>query len=78
MAYNNERDPRRNPNDPVRRAPFGRNNMLPLIVAAVIAVALIAMMYPRTTPEHVGETNNAGPSVQTVTPAPSPTTQPQP
>ena len=75
MTYDNERDPRRSPNDPVRRStPFGRNNMLPLIVAAAIAVALIAIMYPRTTTERVGDTTNTGPSVQTVTPAPSPDT----
>ena len=77
MTYNNEPDPRRNPNDR-RSAPFGRSNVLPLIVAAAIAVALIAMMYPRTGTERVGDTNNAGPSVQTVTPAASPTTEPRP
>ena len=79
MTYNNEPDPRRSQNDPLRRSsPVGRNNMLPLIVAVAIAVALIAMMYPRTGTERVGDTNNAGPSVQTVTPAPSPTTEPRP
>ena len=79
MTYNNEPDPRRNPDDPVRRStPVGRNNMLPLLVAAAIAVALIAMMYPRTSTDRVGDTTNTGPSVQTVTPAPSPTTEPRP
>ena len=79
MTYENPRDPRRNLDDPVRRStPFGRNNMLPLLVAAAIAVALIAMMYPRTTTERVNDTTNTGPSVQTVTPAPSPTTEPRP
>ena len=79
MTYNNERDPRRSQNDPTRRStPFGRNNMLPLLVAAAIAVALIAMMYPRTSTDRVGDTTNTGPSVQTVTPAPSPTTEPRP
>ena len=79
MTNNNERDSRRNQNDPAGRStPFGRNNMLPLLVAAAIAVALIAMMYPRTTTERVNDTTNTGPSVQTVTPAPSPTTEPRP
>ena len=83
-------DPRRNPNDRSQRStPYGRSNMLPLIAAAAIAVALIALMYPRTTTERVGDTTNAGPSVQTVTPTPStdtavvepvpsPTTEPRP
>lgn len=79
MTNNNEHDSRRNQNDSAGRStPFGRNNMLPLLVAAAIAVALIAMMYPRTTTERVGDTTNTGPSVQTVTPAPSPTTEPRP
>ena len=78
MTYD-KRDPRNSPTDPVRRStPFGRNNMLPLIVAAAIAVVLIAMMYPRTPAERVNDTNNAGPSVQTVTPTPGPTTEPRP
>ena len=79
MTNNNGRDSRRNPNDPLRRStPFGRNNVLPLLVAAAIAVALIAMMYPRTSTDRVGDTTNTGASVQTVTPAPSPTTEPRP
>ena len=77
MTHSNQRDPRRSPNDHAGRSSlFGRNNMLPLILAAAIAVALIAMMYPRTTTERVGDTNNAGPSVKTVIPAPSPSTSP--
>ena len=67
-----DRDPRRNPN-PNQRAT--RSNLLPLIVAAAIAVVLVVMMFPRTTPERLGETN-AAPSVQTATP--SPTTEPRP
>ena len=78
MTNNNERDSRRNQNDRAGRStPFGRHNILPLLVAAAIAVALIAMMYPRTTTERVGDTTNTSPSVQTVTPAP-PTTEPRP
>ena len=77
MTFNN--DPRRNPNDTSQRSkPFERSNVLPLIVAAAIAVVLIAMVYPRTSQDRVGDTNNAAPSVQTVTPAPSPTTEPRP
>ena len=76
MTYKNEPDPRRDSNDR-RSTPFGRSNVLPLIVAAAIAVALIVMMYPRTGTESLGDTNNAGPSVQTVIPAPSPT-EPRP
>ena len=76
MTFNN--DPRRTPNDPVRHSkPFGRSNVLPLIVAAAVAVALIALMLPRTVTHPAGDTN-AGPSMQTVTPARSPTTEPRP
>ena len=75
MTYESPRDPRRN-NPTPRSASVGRNNMLPLLVAAAIAVALIAMMYPRTTTDRVGDTTNTGPSVQTETP--SPTTEPRP
>ena len=75
MTYNNEPDPRRTPNDR-QSGLFGRNNMLPLLVAAAIAVALIAMIYPRTSTDRVGDTTNTGPSVQTVTPTPSPSPAP--
>jgi hypothetical protein len=77
MTFNHERDPRRNPNER-HSGLFGRNNVLPLIVAAAIAVALIAMMYPRTTTERVSDTINTGPSVRTVAPTLSPTTEPPP
>ena len=77
MTYESPREPRRNDPTP-HSASAGRNNILPLIVAAAIAVALIAMMYPRTATDRVGDTTNTGPSVQTVTPAPSPTTEPRP
>jgi hypothetical protein len=76
MTFNNDRS--RNPNEPVRRStPFGRSNVLPLIVAAAVAIALIALMLSRTATHRVDDTN-AGPSVQTMTPAPSPTTEPRP
>ena len=77
MTYETPREPRRNNPSP-HPTPAGRNNMWPLIIAAAIAVVLIAMMYPRTTTDRVGDTTNTGPSVQTVTPAPSPTTEPRP
>ena len=79
MTYQNPRDPRE-PNVPVVRGRPGESfgGWLPLIIAAGIAAVVIAMMYPRTTPERVGGTNNDGPSVQTVTPSPPPTTEPRP
>ncbi len=79
MTYDNERDPRRDPNDPLPpRRPSTYGSWLPLALAAAVVVAVIAMMYPRTTTDRVGETTNTGPSVQTVTPTPSPTTEPRP
>ena len=77
MTYNNERDPRRDPDDPLTsRRPSAYGSWLPL--AALVAVAVIAWMYPHTTSDRTGDTTNTGPSVQTVTPAPSPTTEPRP
>jgi hypothetical protein len=76
--YNRPRDPRLDPSDPNyvdRPSAFG-GTLLPLILAAAIAVAVIAMFYPRTTTDRVGDTNNAGSPVQTVTPSPSPSTSP--
>jgi hypothetical protein len=49
--------------------------LLPLLLAAAIAALLIAMLYPGDR-GRVGDTNNAGPSVQTVTPSPTPSTSP--
>ena len=48
-----------------------------VFVAAVIAVLMIAVFYPGGE-GRVGDTSNSGPTVQTVTPAPSPTTEPRP
>ena len=76
MTYSNERDPRRNPNDPLTpRRPSAYAGWLPFALAAAVAVAVIAMMYQSTAPERVGDTNNAGPSVQTVAPSPTPSTE---
>jgi hypothetical protein len=79
MTYNNEPDPLRTPHDPLTpRRPTAYGGWLPLAFAAAVVLAIIALMYPRTTPDRTGDTTNAGPSVQTVTPAPSPTTEPRP
>ena len=79
MTYQNPRDPH-DPNAPADRGrpkkAFG--SWLPLVLAALVAVAVIAWMYPHTTTDRTGDTTNTGPSVQTVTPAPSPTTEPRP
>jgi hypothetical protein len=47
---------------------------IPILLALAVVAAVIAMMYPRTATERVGDTTNTGPSMQTVTPAPSPST----
>jgi hypothetical protein len=46
-----------------------------LFVAAVIGILMIAIYYP-TSEGRVGDTNNAGPSVKTVTPTPMPPASP--
>lgn len=51
------------------------STLLPLMLAAAIVLALIVMFYPGTD-GRIGDTNNAGPAVKTVTPAPSPSTSP--
>ena len=77
MTDENPRDSR-GPNAPVTRGrpkeSFG--GWLPLVLAAAVALAVIAMMYPRTTPDRTGDTTNTGPSVETVAPMPSPSTSP--
>jgi hypothetical protein len=79
MTHTNERDLRRIPNDlaDAPRPSLLAGTLLPLIVAAALAAIVVAMVYQGPTTERVGDTN-AGPSVQTVTPAPSPTTEPRP
>jgi hypothetical protein len=49
---------------------------MPLLLAAAIVVALIAMLYQTNDLSRVGDTNNAGPSVNTVMPSPTPSTSP--
>jgi hypothetical protein len=76
MTYENPRDPR-DPNAPVPRGRRAQSfgGWLPLVFAAAVTIAVIALVYPRVT--QTGDTN-AGPSVQTITPAPSPTAEPRP
>jgi outer membrane biosynthesis protein TonB len=50
--------------------------LLPILLAAAVTVALIAMLLPNSTPTRLGDTTNAGPSVKTVNPSPSPSTAP--
>ena len=77
MTYNNERDPRRDPNDPLTpRRPSAYGSWLPFVLAALIAVAVIAWMYPHTTADRTRNTTNTGPSIETVAPTPSPSTSP--
>ena len=73
MTNNNERDPRRDPNDPLTpRRPSAYGSWLPFVLAALVAVAVIAW----TTPDRTGYTTNTGPSIETVAPTPSPSTSP--
>jgi hypothetical protein len=52
------------------------NVLVPLLLAATLVIALIAMLYQSNDLPRVGDTNNAGPSVTTMTPSPSPSTSP--
>ncbi len=72
--YDKSRDRRSDPMNPNGHSSWYGGTLLPLIVAAAIAVALIAMMFPRDG-ERSADTN-AGPSVETVAPSPAPTTAP--
>jgi hypothetical protein len=76
MTYENPRDPRIDSNDPVARGrpSASLGGWLPLVLAAAVAAAVLAMVYPRLATDRAGDTNNAGPSVQTVAPTPSPST----
>jgi hypothetical protein len=50
--------------------------LMPLLLAAAIVVALIAMLYQTNDLSRVSDTNNAGPAVNTVMPSPTPSTSP--
>ena len=79
MTQTNERDLRRDLDDPAdaQRPTVLSDIVQPLILAVVLAVIVIVMAY-RGPAERVGDTTNTGPSVQTVTPAPSPMAEPRP
>lgn len=66
--------------DPNLAGPLDRRSgmptLLPLLLAAAAAVLLIALFYPMSS-GRVGDTTNAGPSVQTMTPQPTPSTSPR-
>jgi hypothetical protein len=68
------RDPRFDPKDPqyLERS-SSLDEFLPLLVIAFLAFAVIAMAYPRTPTTF---DNDSGLSVQTVNPAPTPSTSP--
>ena len=71
MTNTKERDLRRD-----QTSSLLAGTLVPLIIAAALAAIVIVMAYQQPA-ERAGDTN-AGPSVQTVTPAPSPTTEPRP
>ena len=74
MALYEQHDPRARIDEPSYASPWSALSIgaVLLFVVAVIAVLMIAVFYPGSE-SRVGDTN-AGPSLQTVTPAPSPTT----
>jgi hypothetical protein len=76
MTDTDESDRRRDLSDPLDPRSSSPAAILPLIILAVVlAVIVFVMTYQRPATERAGDTN-AGPSVQTVTPAPSPSTSP--
>ncbi len=56
--------------------PPAASMLMPLLLAAAIVVALIAMLYQSNDLSRVGGTNSAGPPVNTVMPSPTPSTSP--
>ena len=79
MALYEQHDPRAHIGEPSYASPWSALSMgtVVLFVAAVVAVLMIAVVYPGSE-SRVGDTTSTGPTVQTVTPAPSPTTEPRP
>jgi hypothetical protein len=78
MALYEQHDPRARAGDPgyARRPSPLSTGAVVLIFAAIVAVLMFAVLYPGSA-SSVGGTST-GPSLQTVTPAPSPTTEPRP
>ena len=72
MTPTNERDLRRHPQRPLMLA-----DTLPALILTGLLAAIVLVMAYQQPAERAGDTN-AGPSVQTVTPTPSPTTEPRP
>ena len=66
MTYENPRDP-----TPSVSRSIG---LVPIVAAALLVLLLLWAFVPRNTTSGVNDTTNAGPSVKTVTPAPSPST----
>ena len=79
MALYEQHDPHARIDEPSYASPWSALSIgtVVLFVVAVIAVLMIAVFYP-VSGSRVGDTPNASPTVQTVTPAPSPTTHPRP
>ena len=79
MALYDQRDQPAQVDDPAyarhSAAPALSTGAVLVFVAAVLAILMIAVFYPGSE-SRVGDTNNTGPSVQTVAPAPSPSTSP--
>jgi hypothetical protein len=74
MTDTDEGDRRRDLSDPIDTRSSSPTGILPLIIlAAVLTVIVFVMAHQRPATKRVGDTN-AGPSVRTVTPAPSPST----
>ena len=78
MALYEQHDPHARIDEPSYASPWSALSMgtVLLFVVAVIAVLMIAVFYPGSE-SRVGDTNTS-PSLQTVAPAPSPTTEPRP
>ena len=77
MTQTNEHDRHRDLDDPAEPQRPSRADILQPLVVAVILAAIVVVMTYRGPADRAGDTNS-GPSVQTVTPTPSPTTEPRP